>query len=109
MFVYGEFLVMVSPSEIEKKNLEAHVELCAERYKNLNDKLDTVESRVSHVEKKLDAKMYAMETILDEIKEMIVKMQQHRNKQLINWGIGIISSLIATIGFLTWHIITKVS
>jgi chromosome segregation ATPase len=98
---------MSSPSDIEKKNLEAHVELCAERYKNLNDKLDTVETRVSTVEKKLDIKMASVETVLDEIKEMIVKMQQYRNKQMITWGIGIISSLIATIGFLVWHIITK--
>lgn len=98
---------MSSPSDIEKKNLEAHVELCAERYKNLNDKLDTVETRVSTVEKKLDIKMASVESVLDEIKEMIIKMQQYRNKQLITWGIGIISSLIATIGFLAWHIITK--
>jgi uncharacterized protein (DUF342 family) len=98
---------MSGPSDIEKKNLEAHVELCAERYKNLNDKLDTVETRVSTVEKKLDIKMASVESVLDEIKEMIVKMQQYRNKQLITWGIGIISSLVATIGFLVWHIITK--
>ncbi len=98
---------MSGPSDIEKKNLEAHVELCAERYKNLNDKLDTVETRVSTVEKKLDIKMASVESVLDEIKEMIIKMQQYRNKQLITWGIGIISSLIATIGFLVWHIITK--
>lgn len=98
---------MAVTTEIEKKNLEAHVELCAERYKNLDNKLDTVEKRVSDVEKKLDFKMNAMESILDEIKKMITSMQQKRDKQLIAWGIGIISSLIGVIGFLIWHIITK--
>lgn len=93
-------------TDIEKKSLEAHVELCAERYKNLDDKLDTVEQRVSNVEKKLDIKMKAVEQVLDEIKIMIVNMQNNRNKQLISWGVGIISSLIATIGFLTWHILS---
>ena len=96
-------------TEIEKKNLEAHVELCAERYKNLDNKLDTVEKRVSDVEKKLDAKMNAVETILDDIKKMIVSMQQKRDRQLINWGIGIISSLVGIIGFLVWQVVTKVS
>jgi hypothetical protein len=55
-------------TEIEKKNLEAHVELCAERYKSLDAKLDTVERRVSDVERKLEIKMDAVESILDDIK-----------------------------------------
>ena len=98
---------MTTATDIEKKNLEAHVELCAERYKNLDDKLDTVERRVSDVEKKLDIKMQAVESVLDEIKSMIMSMQQKRNNQLIGWGIGIIGTLVSTIAFLGWHIITK--
>ena len=93
-------------TDIEKKNLEAHVELCAERYKNLDNKLDTVEKRVSDVERKLDTKMNAVESILDDIKKMIVNMQQKRDRQLINWGIGIISSLVGIIGFLVWQVVT---
>jgi chromosome segregation ATPase len=96
-------------TDIEKKNLEAHVELCAERYKNLDNKLDTVEKRVSDVERKLDTKMNAVESILDDIKKMIVSMQQKRDRQLINWGIGIISSLVGIIGFLVWQVVTKIS
>lgn len=98
---------MTVATDIEKKNLEAHVELCAERYKSLDDKLDTVEQRVSDVEKKLDIKMQAVESVLDEIKGMIMNMQQKRNNQLIGWGIGIITTLISTVAFLGWHIITK--
>lgn len=100
---------MTVTTEIEKKNLEAHVELCAERYKNLDNKLDTVEQRVSVVEKKFDMKMHAVETILDEIKEIITTMQHKRDKQLISWGIGIISTLVSVVGFLLWHIIFKIS
>ena len=96
-------------TEIEKKNLEAHVELCAERYKNLDNKLDTVEKRVSDVEKKLDLKMNAVESILDDIKKMIVSMQQRRDRQLIIWGIGIISCLVEIIGYLAGQIVTKIS
>lgn len=99
---------MSTTTDIEKKNLEAHVELCAERYKNLDNKLDTVERRVTNVEKKLDMKMYAVETILDEIKEMIGAMQQKRNNQLISWGVGIITTLLSIIGFLGWQVITKI-
>ena len=37
---------MTSTTDIEKKSLEAHVELCAERYKLLETKLETVEEGV---------------------------------------------------------------
>jgi len=37
---------MSNPTSIEKQNLEAHVELCAQRY-------DALETRLSSVEKKL--------------------------------------------------------
>ena len=94
---------MSTPTDIEKKSLEAHVELCAERYKNLDDKLDTVEKRVAEVEHKLEAKITAVEQMLDEIKDMIVKMQHHRNNQLITWGSAVIASLISAIVFLVWR------
>lgn len=99
---------MTTTTDIEKKNLEAHVELCAERYKSLDGKLDSVERRVTQVEKKLDTKMNAVEAALDEIKRMIVSMQQKRNNQLISWGIGIITTLLSIIGFLAWQVITKI-
>jgi hypothetical protein len=99
---------MTTTTDIEKKNLEAHVELCAERYKSLDGKLDSVERRVTQVEKKLDAKMNAVEAALDEIKSMIVSMQQKRNNQLISWGVGIITTLVSIIGFLGWQVITKI-
>lgn len=38
---------MSAPTEIEKENLEAHVELCAERYKQLESRLGTIETKVS--------------------------------------------------------------
>ena len=99
---------MTTTTDIEKKNLEAHVELCAERYKSLDGKLDSVERRVTEVERKLDTKMNAVEAALDEIKRMIVSMQQKRNNQLISWGIGIITTLVSIIGFLGWQVITKI-
>jgi hypothetical protein len=34
------------PTELEKQNLEAHVDLCAERYKGLHDRLSAIEYRL---------------------------------------------------------------
>lgn len=38
---------MSSPTDIEKENLEAHVELCAERYKQLETRLGAIENKVN--------------------------------------------------------------
>jgi len=39
---------MVStPTDIEKENLEAHVELCAQRYEQLDQRLTSIEKKVS--------------------------------------------------------------
>lgn len=37
-------------TDIEKKSLEAHVELCAERYENLETKLNRLELRMDKLE-----------------------------------------------------------
>ena len=37
---------MADTTDIEKKSLEAHVELCAERYKFLETKLDSLEAHI---------------------------------------------------------------
>lgn len=37
---------MSQPTEIEKENLEAHVELCAQRYAALENRLTSIEDKV---------------------------------------------------------------
>ena len=79
-------------TDIEKKSLEAHVELCAERYKMLELKLETLESNVSEL-KPLIAAVHAN----------VEKMAAKRNDQLIGWGMGLIGTLIGIIGWLLVH------
>lgn len=38
-------------TDIEKENLEAHVELCAERYKQLENRLSIIETKVVELSK----------------------------------------------------------
>ena len=37
------------PTELEKQNLEAHVDLCSERYKGLHDRLSAIEVRLGQI------------------------------------------------------------
>ena len=71
---------MSQPTELEKTSLEAHVDLCALRYGQL-------EVRLSKVEEKLDL----IEEKLDEFRTDIAWM-------LIKGGAGIILFLLTTIG-----------
>jgi len=83
-------------TDIEKKSLEAHVELCAERYKLLELKLETLESNVD-----------SLKITINEVHDMVQIMAAKRNDQLIGWGIGIIGFLVATVGWLVSHYIIK--
>ena len=80
---------MADTTDIEKKSLEAHVELCAERYKALELQFTDVKRDIS------DIKDMAQDT-----HTLIHGLSEKRNSQLINWGIGIIGTLLATCGWL---------
>ncbi len=76
----------MTTSSIVKENLEAHVELCAERYRQLNMKLDT-----------LDSKVTSMEGMISEIKNSLSDATDKHNKQLITIGTSLIVVLIGAI------------
>ena len=80
---------MAETTDIEKKSLEAHVELCAERYKFLESKLETV-----------DAKITALEGMLRELHDMMHNLGKERNDQIINWGAGAMAILLGIVGYL---------
>jgi uncharacterized protein YydD (DUF2326 family) len=87
---------MVDTTDIEKKSLEAHVELCAERYRYLEEKLDSLESRSIENNK-----------MISDIKSMVQTVVNKRNDQIISWGAGIIIALGSVIGWFITHYVIK--
>jgi chromosome segregation ATPase len=83
-------------SELEKESLEAHVDLCSERYNGLHRELKNLGNRMDKFEK-----------TLSELKDMMISMKQDRNKQIINWGVGIIGVLATAVGTLLFVLLTK--
>ena len=45
----------MSTTELEKQNLEAHVDLCSERYKGLHDRLSAIEVRLGRMNEEMTA------------------------------------------------------
>jgi len=66
-------------TQLEKESLEAHVDLCALRYANLDSRLDKVEGKI------------------DEIHDDIRSGQQSMTKVLIGTAGTIIAGLLSTI------------
>ena len=77
---------MGSPSAIEKESLEAHVELCAIRYSNLEHKLSSVEHR-----------MDKLEAHLIEIKESINANTTEHSKQQVSVLTAISTVILAAL------------
>jgi len=79
----------VETKAIEKKNLETHVELCAERYRFLESKLETLDEKITEVE-----------GVVKGIHSCMLKIQNKTNDQIIKWGGAIIVGLCGVIGWL---------
>ena len=86
----------MEPSDIEKKSLEAHVELCAQRYAALEMRLDSIVEKTG-----------SLEELVCEVKDAITAMSEKRNDQLIAWGLGIITTLAGAVGWLLVHYVFK--
>lgn len=80
---------MHEPTNLEKKSLEAHVDLCAQRYRFLEEKLETLEDKIS-----------SLNDVIREVHDMVQNIGERRNDQLMNWGVGIITTLIGLVAYL---------
>lgn len=80
---------MADTTEIEKKSLEAHVELCAERYRFLEEQLESVEKEIS-----------GLQTVIREVHDMVQGIVTKRNDQIVAWGLTVMGVMTAIIGYL---------
>mgnify|MGYP003630725556 CR=1 FL=1 len=74
---------------IETENLEAHVDLCAERYDSLLDKIN-----------RLDHRMGDMELITRNILEKLAQMERRSNSNWFTVAGATIGLLFTVVGYL---------
>jgi hypothetical protein len=77
------------PTDLEKKSLEAHVDLCAQRYRFLESQMQTVRDEIS-----------SLKSVVGEVHDMLHAMTEKRNDQVMNWALGIGGTLLGIIGYL---------
>tara|TARA_B100000519_G_scaffold196060_1_gene201839 strand:- start:650 stop:895 length:246 start_codon:yes stop_codon:yes gene_type:complete len=66
-------------TQSERKNLEAHVDLCAERYDRLEQRLE------------------ALELAMQEMKQMVIEESQRSTKIVIGSAATVIGGLLSTV------------
>ena len=54
----------MSTTNLEKENLEAHVDLCEQRYKNLETRMVNIESKVEHIHRDITAGQKSMTKVI---------------------------------------------
>ena len=79
----------MAESQLEKENLEAHVDLCAERYKFLQERLNGITGDID-----------SLGIAVLEIRDMLSKNQFRRQDQVMKWGMSAIGILLVVIGTL---------
>ena len=87
---------MTEPTDLEKKSLEAHVDLCAQRYRFLEQKFVQVEEKITD-----------QGTVIREVHDMVQTMAEKRTDQIMGWGMGIIGALVAIVGYLLITFVIK--
>ena len=87
---------MIEPTDIEKKSLEAHVELCAERYNSLDDRID-------HLNQKIDK----VDGTVTKVHDMVLSMSKRQSDRIIQWGGTFIGALFVVIGWLVTNYILE--
>jgi hypothetical protein len=85
---------MADTTDIEKKSLEAHVELCAERYRLLEVKLES-----------MDEKITTLFGVIAELRGMLQSNATKNNDRIISWGVGIIVTLVGALGWSAAHLL----
>jgi phage shock protein A len=85
---------MADTTDIEKKSLEAHVELCAERYRLLETKLES-----------MDEKITTLFNVIAELRGMLQATNAKNNDRIISWGVGIIVTLVGALGWAAAHLV----
>lgn len=88
----------------EQTSLELHVELCAERYKRLEEKIGLVEDSLDRIHNDFSSFKTDNQKNMSEIKNMLSGAKDEKFKIMISATATIIVGLLAMLGYVITHI-----
>lgn len=85
---------MSDTTNIEKQSLEAHVELCAQRYRYLEEKLELIDENITRLDR-----------LVTEMHGCVTKLDNKYSDKIIGWGSAIMVVMLSVIGWLATELI----
>jgi pantothenate kinase len=87
----------------KETTLEGHVQLCELRYKNLEEKINEVEARLTKVETAVSNLKSEMQTGFAEIKLLLERQSNARTIQIIATAGTVIAAALTLVGYILTH------
>ncbi len=87
----------MSTTSLEKTNLEAHVDLCAERYRVLEEKVKNINDRLEDIEDKVTSLREEGIRAFSQMREDMIKAQNTTNKILLGSAASVVAGILTTI------------
>lgn len=92
----------MSTTEFEKQNLEAHVDLCAERYGHLKQELENLQQGQLATNQRLEK----LEQMMEGIANSLAEKENTALKSIIKVAGTLILTLLGTLGGVLWYLLT---
>lgn len=84
----------VVTTELERSNLEAHVDLCAERYRVLESKVNNIENGLNEVRKDIQI-----------MREDMIKSNANTNRIMLGASATVVAGILSTIVVLLMNVV----
>jgi hypothetical protein len=92
----------VSTTDLEKQSLEAHVDLCAERYGQMKLELEQLQAGQTATNNRLDNLKHVIEKIDDKLQEK----ENQALRGIVRVAGSVIFTLLGALGGIAWYLLT---
>jgi len=87
----------IATTQIERENLEAHVDLCAERYRVLEEKVNNIDTRLNGIEKTVQTMREDNIREFGRLREDMIKAQHTTNKIMLGTAGTVLAGVLTVI------------
>lgn len=93
----------MSTTELEKTSLEAHVDLCAERYGQMKKNLEMLADGISNTNSRLDT----LESLIIAIDNRLTEKENNALRSIIKISGILIAGLLGSLASVIWYFLTN--
>ena len=88
----------------ERDNLEIHVDLCELRYKQLDDRMTRVETKIEDINRDLRDFKHEVREQFDQIKNLLGQAKDQKFNTMVGASATVIVALVGMLGYIVTNI-----